>query len=61
MEQAAQGGCGVSLPGDIQNLPGRVPVPPALGVPAPAGGLDKVISRGLLQPLPFCDSVKLNT
>ena len=46
--QAAQGGCGVpSLETLIQNLPWCSPVPPALGVPAQAGGLDKMISRGL--------------
>ena len=59
MEQAAQGGCGVSSPGDIHNPPGCVPVRPALGVPAQSGGLDKMLSRGPFQPLPFCDSVKL--
>ena len=57
--QAAQGGCGVSFPGDIQNPPGRVPVPPALGVPAQAGGLDRMISRGPFQPPPFRDSVTM--
>ncbi|XP_064296536.1 C-type lectin domain family 2 member D-like [Phalacrocorax carbo] len=30
--------------------PGRGPVPPALGVPAQARGLDKMISRGPFQP-----------
>ena len=59
--QAAQGGCGFSFPGDIQNPPGRVPVPPALGVPAQAGGLDKMISRGPFQTLPFCHSVCTGT
>jgi len=39
LEQAAQGGCGVSS-GDIQDLPGRSPVQPALGDPAWAGRLD---------------------
>ena len=58
VEQAAQGGRGFSFPGDIQNPPGCVPVPPALGVPAQAEGLGKMISRGPFQPLPFCDSVK---
>ena len=30
-EQAAQGGCGVSFSGDIQDLPGRQPVQSAVG------------------------------
>jgi len=37
---AAQGGCGVSFSGDIQDPPGQGPVQPALGDPASAGGLD---------------------
>ena len=40
LEQAAQGGCGVSLSGDIQDTPGQGPVQPAVGDPASAGGLD---------------------
>jgi len=40
LEQAAQGGCGVSFSGDIQDLPGRGPVQPAVGDPSSAGGLD---------------------
>ena len=40
VEQAAQGGCGVSFSGDIQHPPGQGPVQPAVGDPASAGGLD---------------------
>ena len=40
VEQAAQGGCGVSFSGDIQDPPGQGPVQPAVGDPASAGGLD---------------------
>ena len=40
LEQAAQGGCGVSFSGDIQDPPGRNPMQPAVGDPASAGGLD---------------------
>ena len=40
LAQAAQGGCGVSFSGDIQDLPGRSPVQPAVGDPASAGGVD---------------------
>ncbi|PKU32827.1 hypothetical protein llap_16869 [Limosa lapponica baueri] len=40
LEQAAQGGCGVSISGDIPNPPGHVPVPPTQGGPALAGRLD---------------------
>jgi len=38
--QAAQGGCGVSFSGDIQDPPGQGPVQPAVVDPASAGGLD---------------------
>ena len=59
LEQAAQGGCGVSLPGDIQDPPGQGPVQPAVGDPALAGGLDWMTHRGPFQPRTFCDSVIL--
>ena len=36
--QAAQGGCGVSFSGDIQDPPGHGAVQPAVGDPASAGG-----------------------
>ena len=57
LEQASLAGCGFSFSGDIQDLPGQGPVPPALGDPALAGGLDWMTHRGRFQPLPFCDSV----
>jgi len=40
LEQGAQGGCGFSFSGDIQDLPGQGPVQPAVGDPALAGWLD---------------------
>jgi len=40
LAQAAQGVCGVSFSGDIQDLPGQGPVQPAVGDPALAGELD---------------------
>jgi len=40
LEQVAQGGCGFSFSGDIQNLPGQGPVQLAVGDPASAWVLD---------------------
>ena len=40
LEQAAQGGCGVSFSRDIWDPPGQVPMQPAVGDPASGGGLD---------------------
>ena len=40
LEQAAQGCCGVSFSGDIQDLPRQGPVQPAVGNPALAEGLE---------------------
>jgi len=37
LRMAAQGGCGVSFSGDIEDPPGSGPVQPALGDPALAG------------------------
>ena len=37
LAQGAQGGCGVSFSGDIQDLPGQGAVQPALGDPALSG------------------------
>ena len=48
--QVAQGGCGVSFSGDIQDPSARGPVQPAVGDPASAGGLDWVTHRGPFQP-----------
>jgi len=56
LAEAAQGDCGVSLSGDIQDPPGRGPVQPAVGDPASAGGLDLMTHRGLFQPLLFCEA-----
>lgn len=52
MKVAAKGGHGLTLSGDAENPPG-----PALGDPALAKGLDKVVSRGPFQPQWFSDSV----
>jgi len=38
LAQAAQGGCGVSFSGDIQDPPRQGPAQPAVGDPAWAGG-----------------------
>jgi len=57
LEQAAQGGCGASFSGDIQDSPGQGPLQPTVGNPASAGGLDWMTHRGPFQPLLFCDSV----
>jgi len=40
LEQVAQGGCGVSFSGDIQDSPGQGTVQPAVSDPASTGGLD---------------------
>ena len=40
VEQAAQGGCGFSFSGEIQDPSGQGPVQPAVGDPALAGELD---------------------
>ena len=40
LEQAAQGGGGVSFSGDIQDPPGQGPLQPTVGDPASAEGLD---------------------
>ena len=40
LEQAAQGSCGLSFSGDIQDPPGQGPVQPAVGDPVVAGALD---------------------
>ena len=39
LEQVAQGGCGVSFPGDIKDLPGQGPVQPAVDDSSSAGGI----------------------
>uniref|UniRef100_A0A8C3JLG8 Laminin G domain-containing protein n=1 Tax=Calidris pygmaea TaxID=425635 RepID=A0A8C3JLG8_9CHAR len=58
LEQAAQRGGGVHFSGDNQKPPGQVPVQPAIGRPALAGGLDLMISRVSFYGKSF---VELNT
>ena len=50
LAQAAQGGCGVSFSGDIQDQPGHDAVQPALGDPAWAGGWVGDPQRALPSP-----------
>lgn len=50
LEQAAQEGNGVSLPGDIQNPAVQVPLSPAIGDSTLAGGLNQTIPTGPFQP-----------
>jgi len=45
LEQAAQGRCRFSFTGDIKDLPGRLPVQPAVGSQL-CRGLDPMISGG---------------
>jgi len=45
-----------SFSGDIQDLPGRGPMQPAVGDPASAGGLDWMTHRGPFQPPAFCEA-----
>lgn len=47
LEQADQGGRGVSLSEGIPNPPGRVNAAPVRGDPALTEGLTRLISRGL--------------
>ena len=54
LEQAAQGSRGFSLPGNIQDPPGCLPVQPAVGGLL-CRTLDSVISADPFQPLQFCD------
>lgn len=53
---ASQGGSGVSFSGGSENPPEHVPVQPALGKLALAGGLYYTTSRGPFQPPQWWDS-----
>lgn len=56
LAQVIQGGCGVSICGDIQKL--SVVLDYRLYMALHGwGGLDKIVSRHLFQPQPFCISV----
>jgi len=64
LEQAAQRGCGVSFSGDIQDPPGRGPVPPALGDPALAEGWTRwspEVPSNPYHSVILCDSVMCAT
>ena len=64
LEQAAQGGCGVSFSGDIQDLPGQGPVQPTVGDPALAVGArlnDPQRSLPVRNILWFCDYLSYNS
>ena len=62
LQQAAQGGCGVSFSGDIQDPPGQGPVQPAVGDPASAGGWTRWPTEVPSNPiLWFCDFFISNT
>ena len=50
LEQATQGGCGVSCSGDVQDPPGQGPGQPALGHPASAGSWTGGSSEDLSNP-----------
>lgn len=56
LEQAAQGGCGFFIFGDIQGPPGHLPLQLA-GRGLLCRGLDSMIPGGPSQPLELCDSV----
>jgi len=56
-EHIAQSGCGVSMLGDVQKLPGRGPAQIAVG--GPTWGDKSVTSGGPIWPQPFFASVKL--
>lgn len=58
LEQDAQGGCGVSLSGDNQNMPGCDSAQSAPGDPALAAGLDCMILSGPFQPQQSGDSMR---
>ena len=53
LAQAAQRGCGFSFSADIQDLPGRGVLQPAVGDPALTGVLDQMTHRGPFQTVTF--------
>lgn len=59
LEHVAHRCCGVSTLGDVQNLTGHGPGPPALGDPALSSGLNWMVLSGPIEPQLFYDPVKL--
>ena len=57
LAKVTQGGCRVSIHGDIQKPSGHGPGQLPQGVSAWAAGLDQITSRGVFQPQPLHDSM----
>lgn len=61
LDHVEQRGCGFSFPRDLLNLPGHIPMQPALGEPALVGGVgldDLQRCLPILTILSFCEYAK---